>query len=403
MDNDWYILTCLLVFGGKVMAKKVIIENGFRTEYPVIYDERLDSKTGKRYIKQKSFSTSEEADKFLDELGSDTSELSILMGTEQKDQQATKVLFDEYVDEWFYGEHAQVVKHQTFKVRQALLNKHIVPYFGDKYLHEITEQEIAELFAQKDHEGYSKSTIGSVHNFLSTLFRSAVKKGYLEKNPVRFMNMIKVPNRIPVILSESEVEKLLEVAHLEGEGIMYEFVISTGLRLAEILALSWSDIDFDHQTIIVKNGVDAGVGGKQNIMELRSDIRKVMIPSQLLPKLQKHKEEQQLMKEELGDQYDDEHDLVFPKKGGGIQRPSTVRARFNRIVDKANISKINFHDLRKTHASLLVKAGVPLYLVSKQLGYKSVDTLYHFLPPKFSDSMKSIKLFGVNDKENDIE
>lgn len=326
------------------------------------------------------------------------------METEQKDQQATKVLFNEYVEVWFYGEHAHVISHQTFKVRQALLNKHIVPYFGDKYLHEITEKEIAELFAQKDHEGYSKSTIGSVHNFLSTLFRSAVKKGYLDKNPVRFMNMVKVPNRIPVILSESEVEKLLEVAYSEGEGMMYELGISTGLRLAEILALSWSDIDFDHQMRIVKNSVDAGVGGKQNIMEMRSDFRKVMIPSQLLPKLQKHKEEQQSMKEELGDQYDDDHDLVFPKKDGGVQRKSTVRARFNRLVDKANISKINFHDLRKTHASLLVKAGIPLYLVSKQLGYKSVDTLYHFLPPQFSDSMKSIKLFGVIDEnENDNE
>ena len=385
------------------MAKKVIIENGLRTRYAVIYDEKLDSKTGKRYMKQKSFPTSEEADKFLDELVSDTSELSILMETEQKEQQATKVLFNEYVEDWFYGEYAHVIKHQTFKVRQALLNKHIVPYFGDKYLHEITEQEIAELFAQKDHEGYSKSTIGSVHNLLSTLFRSAVKKGYLDKNPVRFMNMVKVPNRIPGILSESEVERLLEVAYSEGEGMIYEFGISTGLRLAEILALSWNDIDFAHQTIIVKNSVDAGVGGKQTIMEMRSDFRKVMIPSQLFPKLQKHKEEQQLMKIELGDQYVDEHDLVFPKKGGGVQRLSTVRARFNRIVDKANISKVNFHDLRKTHASFLVKAGVPLYLVSKQLGYKSVDTLYNFLPPQISDSMKSIKLFEVNAKENDVD
>ncbi|MED4018048.1 site-specific integrase [Sutcliffiella cohnii] len=195
--------------------------------------------------------------------------------------------------------------------------------------------------------------------------------------------MVKVPNRIPVILSESEIERLLEVAYSEGEGMMYEFGISTALRLAEILALSWSDIDFDHQTIIVKNSVDTGIGGKQKIMKIRSDIRQVMIPSQLLPKLQKHKEEQQLMKEELGDQYDDEHDLVFPKKGGGVQTPSTVRNRFKRLVEKANIRKITFHDLRKTHASLLVKAGVPLYLVSKQLGYKSVDTLYNFLPPQF--------------------
>lgn len=385
------------------MVKKVIIETGSQDRYDAILDEEKDARTGKHYMNQKSFPTSEEADKFLDELGSDKCKLGILMGTEQKEQPVTKVLFTEYVEDWFYGEHAHVIKHETLKVRQVLLNKHIVPYFGDKYLHDITEQEVAELIAQKTREGYSKSTISSVHNFLSTLFNSAVKKGYLHRNPVRFMNMVKVPNRMPVILSESEVEKLLEVAHSEGEGMMYEFEISTGLRLAELLALSWSDIDFEHQMININKYVDDDLGDKQKIVEMRSDFRSVIIPSNLLPKLQRHKEEQQLMKEELDDQYNNEHDLVFPKKDGGIQRPSTVRARFKRLVEKANISKINFHDLRKTHASLLVKAGVPLYLVSKQLGYKSVNTLYHLLPPQFSASMKSIKLFGVNDRENDIE
>ncbi|KON83374.1 hypothetical protein AF331_17930 [Rossellomorea marisflavi] len=158
------------------MAKSVVIENEKKTRYAVIYDERLDSKTDKRYMKQKFFPTSEEADKFLDELRSAKSDLSILMETVPKEQQPTKILFREYIQEWFYGEHAHGIKHQTFKVRQALINKHIVPYFGDKYLQEITAHEIAELFIQKDHEGYSKSTIGSIHSFLFTLFRSAVKK-----------------------------------------------------------------------------------------------------------------------------------------------------------------------------------------------------------------------------------
>lgn len=386
------------------MIKKVVIENEKKTSYAVIYDERLDSKTGKRYMKQKSFPTSEEADKFLDELGSDKSELIILLETEQKEQQATNVLFNEYVEEWFYGEHAYVIKHQTFKVRQVLLNKHIVPYFGDKYLHEITEQEIAELIAQKDCEGYSKSTIGSIHTFLSTLFRSAVKKGYLDKNPVRFMHMVKVPNRIPVILSESEVEKLLEVAHSEGEGMMYEFDISTGVRLAEILALSWSDIDFDRETITVNKNVVSGVNINHGIVELRRGYRTIPLPTHLMPKLRKHKEGQQLIKEQLGDYYHHELDLVFPKKDGSIQNPSTVRARFNRLVDKANISKINFHDLRKTHATLLVKAGESPYHVSKRLGYKSIDSINEFIGPHIPFSMIAIPPFGKNaNKEEDCK
>ncbi|KGX90054.1 MULTISPECIES: tyrosine-type recombinase/integrase [Pontibacillus] len=384
------------------MPKKVF-ENEKKTRYAVIYDVKIDPQTGKSYMKQKSFPTNEEADQFLEELGSDKSEISILLGTEQKEQQAKKVRFNEFLEDSFYGEQAHMISNQTFRVKQALLNKHIVPYFSGKYLHEITEQEIAELFAEKDREGYSKSTIKNIHGILSTLFRSAVQRGYLDKNPVRFMKKVKTPNGITKVLSESEVKKLLEVAHLAGEGIMYELEIYTGLRLAELLALSWSDIDLDKQTIIVKKNVANEGHGTHTIMGMKSGSRKVVILSYLLPMLQKHKEEQQLMKKELGDRYDNEFDLVFPKKDGGVQSPSAVRARFNRLVEQAGIQKITFHDLRRTHASLLVKAGVPLYLVRKQMGYKSVDTLFHFLPQQFPDSMKSIKLFRGNDKEDDFD
>jgi integrase len=214
------------------------------------------------------FNSNKEADVFLEELGSVKEDVCVCDQTtlDKKDMQFTQIPFSQYAKEWFYGDHSHEVTPQTFKLRKVVLDKHIAPYFGDLYLHKITEQEIAELFAQKDREGYSKSTIGNVHNFLSTLFRSAVKKGYLDKNPIRFMNMIKAPNRIPVILSESEIEKLLEAAYSEGEGMLYEFEISTGLRLAEILALSWSDIDFDHK----KKIVGPNSSGNPNIVKMRS-------------------------------------------------------------------------------------------------------------------------------------
>lgn len=86
---------------------------------------------------------------------------------------------------------------------------------------------------------------------------------------------------------------------------------------------------------------------------------------------------------------------------GSYLRPSTVRARFNSIVDKANIRRINFHDLRKTHAALLVKAGVSPFAVMYQLGYKSIDTIINFLGPQFLDPKILIHPFGSNEIDND--
>jgi integrase len=111
-----------------------------------------------------------------------------------------------------------------------------------------------------------------------------------------------------------------------------------------------------------------------------------MSPSHLLPKLQKHKAEQMMLKGELGDQYDNAHDLVFPTKSGDVQKISTVRVRFKSLVDKANIRSCTFDDLRKTYASLHVRAGVSPYLVCNIVGYKSVQTLFRFIPHQFADA-----------------
>jgi len=141
------------------MAKKVIIETGKQERYAVIFDERKDSQTGKLHIKQKMFNSSEEADAFLNELGSSVEDEHFQMTMEQKDKESNLIPFNQYAKEWFYNEHSYEVKPQTFKVKQVLLNKHIVPHFDDRYLHEITEQDISELYSQKEREGYSESTI----------------------------------------------------------------------------------------------------------------------------------------------------------------------------------------------------------------------------------------------------
>jgi integrase len=383
------------------VAKKVIIETEKQERYAVIYDERQDPQTGKLHIKQKMFNSNEEADVFLESLGNVKEEVLNQITMDQADKESTQIPFNQYAKEWFYGEHSHVVTANTFKVRQVLLDNHIAPYFRDMYLHEITKMDIIGLYNQKKRDGYSEGTIMGIQNFLATLFRSAVNKGYLDKNPMSYMNKISASNRIPVILSESEIKRLLEIATLEDEGMMYEFQLCTGLRLTELLALTWSDIDFVQQTINIKKIVDSSGYGNHTIAKTRSGYRRAKMPSHLISKLKKHKAEQKLRKEELGDRYHNELDLVFPNKDGGIQRPSTVRARFNRLVDKAKIRRISFHDLRKTHAALLVKAGVSLVAVKYHLGYKSIETIINFLGPRFLDLKISVHPFEDNEKDND--
>lgn len=165
--------------------------------------------------------------------------------------------------------------------------------------------------------------------------------------------------------SHDEINRVLEVANFEGEGMMYKFVLSTGLRLGELLALSWSDIDFDKQTVTIsKNVIPSG----KSIEVIRSGPRTIMLSPYLISELQHFREQQQVVKGNLEGTETNKMKLVFPKKDGGIQSPYTVRVKFNRLIEKASVKRLTFHDLRKMHVVLLFN------IMQHQLGHKDLES-----------------------------
>lgn len=348
------------------MAKKVIIEKGTIKSYEVIYGEGIDPQTGIYHLKQKGFKNSKEADGFLEQLGSND---KIRIEMDQKDKKSTQVSFSQYAKDWFYREHAQMIAAQTFRLRQVLLEKHIVPYFSEKYLQEITEKDLEGLFAEKRQEGYTDRYIVGIHAIFKSLYQFAIKKGQLKMNPMKGLkNMFKDVDRTVVPWSNEEVKQFLKVADAEGEGLIYEFAIGTGVRLGELLEISWNDVDFEQGTVTVKRNVSLG-----GTVEIRSGARPIALPAYLIPKLKKHKEDQHLLKEHSRGESQGQLNLVFPKKDGGVQNPSVVQRKFALLVVNSGVRRITFHGLRKTHISLH-DAGVSLDYIQNQLSHRRIDT-----------------------------
>lgn len=347
------------------MAKKVIIGKGKQKRYAVIYDEVIDLHTGIHHLKQKGFKTSEEADEFLEQLGSND-EIRIEM--DQKNDESKQVPFSKFAKDWFYREQAQMIAAQTFRVRQVQLEKHIVPYFSEKYLQEITDNDLVGFYAEKRQEGYTDRFIFGIHAILKSLYQSAIQKGYLKRNPTKGVkNMFKDVDR--TIWSNEEVGQFLKVANGEGEGLIYEFALGTGGRLGEILAVSWNDVDFEQGTVTVDRNVSLG-----ETVEIRRGARTIALSAYLLSKLKEHKEKQQLLKEHLRGQSQGRLNLVFPKKDGGVQNPSVVQRKFAQLVEKAGVRKITFHGLRRTHINLLYDVGVSPDYIKNQLGDNGIKT-----------------------------
>ncbi|MCY8234834.1 site-specific integrase [Priestia endophytica] len=151
------------------------------------------------------------------------------------------------------------------------------------------------------------------------------------------------------------------------------FVCSyTGLRRGEVLGLKWEDFDSEEGTLHVqRNLIYDKLGFRFGPLKTEASDRIIKLDDSIMNVLKLQKKRQAEMKLLFGASYGKE-DLIFSREDGQPIYPRTLTTIFNRIVKKAEVPKIGFHDLRHTHATLLLEAGVSLKEVQERLGHSSI-------------------------------
>jgi integrase len=186
---------------------------------------------------------------------------------------------------------------------------------------------------------------------------------------------------------------------------LWLLLLSTGLRRGEALGVRWRDIDLDRATLSVRQSVVilAGKDGEKArpvIQEPKSQAAKRTIdldPATVVA-LRSHKDRQAFQRRAAT--FWDDNALMFCADNGRILNPNNVLRNFDAIVERADVPRIDMHDLRHTHATFLLLDGVPVTLVSKWLGHAKVsitlDTYSHILPGFEHRAVESIgaALFG---------
>ncbi|NLO27356.1 MAG: site-specific integrase [Actinobacteria bacterium] len=157
----------------------------------------------------------------------------------------------------------------------------------------------------------------------------------------------------------------------------------TGLRLGEILGLKWGDLNLDCRECQVVRSVqrtEEGISFKSP--KTRRSRRTVLLPEMAVTALKAHRAQQNEERLLMGPGYQD-LDLVFARPDGSIWPPMQFSSDFRRLIRRHGFC-IRFHDLRHTHASQLLKAGVPVKVVSERLGHATasitLDVYSHVLP-----------------------
>lgn len=288
----------------------------------------------------------------------------------------------QWMDVWF--ENCAKVKvrpssHQTYR---GYIDHHIKPYIGDIPLGKLTTLDLQQLYkkllssgrverteSKKQPKDLSPKTVRNINQVISSALTFAKEQKLIISNPAGGCSLPKLEHREMKTLTAEQLQSFLREAKESGVYEMYYIELATGLRRGELLGLKWEDIDLTTGTIHVRRQV-ARINGEivEAPLKTKNSYRTVSIGEDAVGILIEQKEKSH-------------SEYVFPSPTGGPISPDSVLHMLHRVLKRAGLPQVRFHDLRHTFATLALQNGVDVKTVSGMLGHFSagftLDTYAH--------------------------
>jgi len=284
----------------------------------------------------------------------------------------------------WYDESFQYLKQPTQERYLHIMVKWILPKFGKANIDNIPRSEIRSFLINIHQSGQSKSSVGLVRDVLSNIFQQARDEELIKDNPTtQILKRLKLepdktlkhePLNIP------EMKKFLEITKRDFPQMYELFMIAfyTGMRLGEIIPLEWNDIDFEKREITVNKHFRR----KLYHTTKTDESRKVRISNDLYAALQDYWKRHK-------------HRRLFDDNGKYYSQNKIRDNYLKRILEKAGLRYIRFHDIRHTYASLMLSLGEPIHYVQSQLGHKNasmtLDRYGKFIPSNQAQGMDTLE------------
>jgi len=297
--------------------------------------------------------------------------------------------FKKYAEMWLALPHDW--KESTRESYQFNLKKHIYPVFGKKRIDEIRRKNIKAFFDKLLSNGMAAATASLVRAPLRGVLSHAVDSELIETNPVSGLKLARKKTGLEVDpLAEIEVESLLKQSKKFLNGFYYPMLLCslrTGMRVGEIKALKWSDVDFEQRLIEVKRGCRQGrICQTKNKKRRRVDMTPHL--TETLKTLRIEHKKNALKHGRPVPVW------VFTNTRGKMLTRAVFENALKKCLDKSNLRKIRIHDLRHTYASIRLLRGHNVGDVSYQLGHSSIKITYdiygHWIPGKFKSEVDEL-------------
>ena len=285
------------------------------------------------------------------------------------------VLLRDWLRQWLENELLGRVKESSYQTYLSQINVHLLPILGHIPLSEVTPAVVRGFVVRMETMGLAHSTIKGALRLLSAALCSAQEEGLILKNPCKKIRVQSKEAAEQRVLSRSEQEALRSTA-IKQNDLPTLLSLYTGMRLGEVCALKWSDIDWKKKTVTVRRTVQRmasseNSAGKRTLLMIGSPKSKrshrvLPIPEFVLA----------LLRNTFQNATADDA-FIFGKANRAAE-PRTMQRHFHRLIKALGLSDVHFHTLRHSFAARLMELGVDIQTISVLLGHQSAKTTLDF-------------------------
>ena len=282
----------------------------------------------------------------------------------------------QFLQDWLENSVRPSVRPLTHEQYRQHVKLYLGPLLGQHQLAKLAPQHVRGFLKQKLEDGLSPRTVQLSLVILRKALGQAVKDGLIARNVAKLVDGPRVERFEGKTLIPEQARQFLDTAKGERLEALYTVALSLGLRMGEALGLRWQDVDLDRRTLTVNRileRIGRGQGSKLLLVEPKTSRsrRTVNLPDAAIRALRGHKVRQLEERLMAGSRWQD-NGLVFPNTLGTPLEPHSLHDDFKRILVKAGLPDIRFHDLRHSAASLMLALGIPLRSIQDILGHSSI-------------------------------
>ena len=279
--------------------------------------------------------------------------------------------FAQWMDFWYQYYTKNSIRETTQATYEGEIYKHIIPELGKIPLNKLTQTDLQKFYAdqlkggrrvrQEQHgAGLSNAMVRHIHTLCRSALETAVQEGFIRDNPAIGCKLPPKTKGEMKVLTTEQAQRLLIQAKHDGYYELFLLEFATGLRIGELIALQWDDLNAKTGVLSIMKQVTLADGNMiMSKPKTKQSIRKIVLPRPVVDALLEYKNK-----------------WMFPSPLSNDRpwNPSGLRGRLDLELERAQCPKVRFHDLRHTYATMSLEHGMDVKTLSATLGHVSAAT-----------------------------